>query len=95
YPFKMSKRKASVIIDATTFKSRRVTTAGAENATDTNRQGLSSNIFTPSASGDIGLIESITLKNFLCHHSLGPVQFGPHVNFIVGNNGSKYIVNVL
>ncbi|KAK5603295.1 hypothetical protein CRENBAI_010760 [Crenichthys baileyi] len=84
----MSKRKASVIIDTTSFKSRRVTTAGAENATDTNRQGLSSNIFTPSASGDIGLIESITLKNFLCHHSLGPVQFGPHVNFIVGNNGS-------
>uniref|UniRef100_A0A3Q2NT50 Structural maintenance of chromosomes protein 6 n=1 Tax=Fundulus heteroclitus TaxID=8078 RepID=A0A3Q2NT50_FUNHE len=84
----MSKRKAGVIIDATALKSRRVTAAGAENATDTNHQGLSSNLFTPSTSGDIGLIESITLKNFMCHHSLGPVQFGPHVNFIVGNNGS-------
>ncbi|KAM4724558.1 structural maintenance of chromosomes protein 6 [Anableps anableps] len=84
----MSKRKASsVIIDATTLKNRRVT-AGAENATDSNHQGLSSNIFTSSPSGDIGLIESVTLKNFMCHHSLGPVQFGPHVNFIVGNNGS-------
>ncbi|XP_012727779.2 structural maintenance of chromosomes protein 6 [Fundulus heteroclitus] len=84
----MSKRKAGVIIDATALKSRRVTAAGAENATDKNHQGLSSNLFTPSTSGDIGLIESITLKNFMCHHSLGPVQFGPHVNFIVGNNGS-------
>ncbi|XP_038155510.1 structural maintenance of chromosomes protein 6 [Cyprinodon tularosa] len=85
----MSKRKASVIVDAATLKSRRLTAAGAENnATDTNHQGLPSNIFTPSLSGDIGLIESISLKNFMCHHSLGPVQFGPHVNFIVGNNGS-------
>uniref|UniRef100_A0A3Q0RNA1 Structural maintenance of chromosomes 6 n=1 Tax=Amphilophus citrinellus TaxID=61819 RepID=A0A3Q0RNA1_AMPCI len=39
--------------------------------------------------GDIGLIESITLKNFMCHHSLGPFQFGPNVNFIVGHNGGK------
>lgn len=39
--------------------------------------------------GDIGLIESVTLKNFMCHHLLGPFQFGPNVNFIVGNNGSK------
>ncbi|XP_034418530.1 structural maintenance of chromosomes protein 6 isoform X3 [Cyclopterus lumpus] len=38
--------------------------------------------------GDIGLIESITLKNFMCHHWLGPFQFGPNVNFIIGNNGS-------
>lgn len=39
--------------------------------------------------GDIGVIESITLKNFMCHQNLGPFQFGPNVNFIVGNNGSK------
>lgn len=25
----------------------------------------------------------------MCHHLLGPFQFGPNVNFIVGNNGSK------
>uniref|UniRef100_A0A3P8YSN5 Structural maintenance of chromosomes protein 6 n=2 Tax=Esox lucius TaxID=8010 RepID=A0A3P8YSN5_ESOLU len=24
----------------------------------------------------------------MCHHSLGPFQFGPNVNFIVGSNGS-------
>uniref|UniRef100_A0A3B5B604 Structural maintenance of chromosomes protein 6-like n=1 Tax=Stegastes partitus TaxID=144197 RepID=A0A3B5B604_9TELE len=39
--------------------------------------------------GDIGLIESISLKNFMCHHSLGLFRFGPNVNFIVGNNGGK------
>uniref|UniRef100_A0A8B9LVH1 Structural maintenance of chromosomes protein 6 n=1 Tax=Astyanax mexicanus TaxID=7994 RepID=A0A8B9LVH1_ASTMX len=40
------------------------------------------------SAGDIGVIESITLKNFMSHHLLGPFQFGPNVNFIVGNNGS-------
>lgn len=39
--------------------------------------------------GDIGVIESITLRNFMSHHLLGPFKFGPNVNFIVGNNGSK------
>ncbi|MBN3308903.1 SMC6 protein, partial [Amia calva] len=38
--------------------------------------------------GDIGVIESISLKNFMCHNLLGPFEFGPNVNFIVGNNGS-------
>ncbi|XP_047467829.1 structural maintenance of chromosomes protein 6 isoform X2 [Mugil cephalus] len=71
----MSKRKAKEISDATAFKSRKVTSV--ENVPrEKNHQG------------DIGLIESITLKNFMCHHFLGPFHFGPNVNFIVGNNGS-------
>uniref|UniRef100_A0A673B0L4 Rad50/SbcC-type AAA domain-containing protein n=1 Tax=Sphaeramia orbicularis TaxID=375764 RepID=A0A673B0L4_9TELE len=37
---------------------------------------------------DAGIVESITLKNFMCHSHLGPFTFGPNVNFIVGNNGS-------
>ncbi|XP_060089617.1 structural maintenance of chromosomes protein 6 [Heteronotia binoei] len=41
-----------------------------------------------SASGDVGIIESIQLKNFMCHSMLGPFKFGSNVNFIVGNNGS-------
>ncbi|XDV42761.1 hypothetical protein PO909_011373 [Leuciscus waleckii] len=41
-----------------------------------------------SSAGDIGVIESITLRNFMSHHSLGPFKFGPNVNFIVGNNGT-------
>uniref|UniRef100_A0A7N6BR91 Structural maintenance of chromosomes protein 6 n=1 Tax=Anabas testudineus TaxID=64144 RepID=A0A7N6BR91_ANATE len=37
---------------------------------------------------DAGIVESITLKNFMCHSLLGPFAFGPNVNFVVGNNGS-------
>ncbi|KAJ6653762.1 hypothetical protein lerEdw1_008734 [Lerista edwardsae] len=40
------------------------------------------------ASGDVGIVESIQLKNFMCHSMLGPFKFGSNVNFIVGNNGS-------
>ncbi|KAL8172905.1 UNVERIFIED_CONTAM: Structural maintenance of chromosomes protein 6 [Gekko kuhli] len=40
------------------------------------------------ASGEVGIIESIQLKNFMCHAMLGPFKFGSNVNFIVGNNGS-------
>ncbi|KAJ7341459.1 hypothetical protein JRQ81_005573 [Phrynocephalus forsythii] len=39
-------------------------------------------------SGEVGIIESIKLKNFMCHSMLGPFEFGSNVNFIVGNNGS-------
>ncbi|XP_009704865.1 PREDICTED: structural maintenance of chromosomes protein 6 [Cariama cristata] len=40
------------------------------------------------SSADIGIIESIQLKNFMCHSMLGPFQFGSNLNFVVGNNGS-------
>ncbi|XP_019392917.1 PREDICTED: structural maintenance of chromosomes protein 6-like isoform X2 [Crocodylus porosus] len=39
-------------------------------------------------SGEVGIIENIQLKNFMCHSMLGPFPFGPNVNFVVGNNGS-------
>ncbi|XP_044022082.1 structural maintenance of chromosomes protein 6 isoform X3 [Siniperca chuatsi] len=85
----MSKRKGKVISDAIAIKCRRLTAVGIEDAPDdTNHQRPSSSSFSHSATGDIGLIESVTLKNFMCHHLLGPFQFGPNVNFIVGNNGS-------
>ncbi|XP_072550789.1 structural maintenance of chromosomes protein 6 isoform X2 [Salminus brasiliensis] len=41
-----------------------------------------------SASGEVGIIEKIFLKNFMCHSLLGPFTFGSNVNFVVGNNGS-------
>ncbi|KAJ8356926.1 hypothetical protein SKAU_G00197200 [Synaphobranchus kaupii] len=40
------------------------------------------------ASGEVGLVESIFLKNFMCHSLLGPFPFGDNVNFVIGNNGS-------
>uniref|UniRef100_A0AAR2L5Q5 Structural maintenance of chromosomes protein 6 n=1 Tax=Pygocentrus nattereri TaxID=42514 RepID=A0AAR2L5Q5_PYGNA len=44
--------------------------------------------FSPQASGEVGIIEKIFLKNFMCHSLLGPFTFGSNVNFIVGSNGS-------
>lgn len=41
---------------------------------------------------DAGIVERITLKNFMCHSHLGPFTFGPNVNFIVGNNGSEFSI---
>ncbi|XP_077031217.1 structural maintenance of chromosomes protein 6 isoform X2 [Agelaius phoeniceus] len=41
-----------------------------------------------SSDGEVGIIESIQLKNFMCHSNLGPFQFGSNLNFVVGTNGS-------
>ena len=40
--------------------------------------------------GEVGIVESITLRNFMCHSLLGPFTFGSNVNFVVGNNGSEF-----
>nr|XP_016851959.1 PREDICTED: structural maintenance of chromosomes protein 6 isoform X2 [Anolis carolinensis] len=47
-----------------------------------------SSVHSQVTSGEVGIIESIKLKNFMCHSMLGPFEFGSNVNFIVGNNGS-------
>nr|XP_056712877.1 structural maintenance of chromosomes protein 6 [Euleptes europaea] len=52
---------------------------------DTNEEDFSQQL---SDSGEVGIIESIQMKNFMCHSMLGPFKFGSNVNFIVGNNGS-------
>ncbi|XP_048256019.1 structural maintenance of chromosomes protein 6-like isoform X1 [Haliotis rufescens] len=43
--------------------------------------------FNTSPEAEVGIIEKISVKNFMCHTRLD-VNFGPHVNFIVGRNGS-------
>ncbi|NWT65997.1 SMC6 protein, partial [Prunella himalayana] len=51
---------------------------------------FTANSSAPSQSpdGEVGIIESIQLKNFMCHSNLGPFQFGSNLNFVVGTNGS-------
>ncbi|KAF7239463.1 Structural maintenance of chromosomes protein 6, partial [Varanus komodoensis] len=47
-----------------------------------------SNANSQLVSGEVGIIERIQLKNFMCHSMLGPFNFGSNINFILGNNGS-------
>ncbi|XP_027028107.2 structural maintenance of chromosomes protein 6 [Tachysurus fulvidraco] len=87
----MNKRKTNVQHAERPAKARRIegTANGLEDEDMDEEAGFyPEHHFTTSSAGDIGVIESITLKNFMSHHLLGPFQFGPNVNFIVGNNGS-------
>ncbi|KAF5909638.1 structural maintenance of chromosomes protein 6-like, partial [Clarias magur] len=87
----MNKRKPNVQHTEKPAKIRRTegTTPGQQDEDLDDETGFNQehHFSTPTA-GDIGVIESITLKNFMSHHLLGPFQFGSNVNFIVGNNGS-------
>ncbi|XP_074942853.1 structural maintenance of chromosomes protein 6 [Phalacrocorax aristotelis] len=58
------------------------------NEEENSQSSPDSNSSLLSTVGDVGVIESIQLKNFMCHSMLGPFQFGSNLNFVVGNNGS-------
>ncbi|KAM8965072.1 structural maintenance of chromosomes protein 6-like [Sarcophilus harrisii] len=53
-----------------------------------------SNIFQ-SIPGEVGIIESIELENFMNYSKLGPVRFGSHVNFVVGHDGKSALLAAL
>ena len=42
----------------------------------------------------MGVIDRITLINFMCHKRLD-VHLNPNTNFILGRNGSEFVVCVL
>ncbi|TRY56193.1 hypothetical protein DNTS_002545 [Danionella cerebrum] len=84
----MSKRKSSGS-GFTPDKRSRFSQAESDGVEET--AALSSGEETSSSqslTGEVGIIESISLKNFMCHSRLGPFTFGSNVNFVVGNNGS-------
>uniref|UniRef100_A0A669B7X5 Structural maintenance of chromosomes protein 6 n=1 Tax=Oreochromis niloticus TaxID=8128 RepID=A0A669B7X5_ORENI len=82
----MSKRKGTSVSENPNKRSRSVNES--ENAADSDQEDpILSNVRLPLS--DAGIVESITLKNFMCHSLLGPFTFGSNVNFVVGNNGSK------
>uniref|UniRef100_A0A8C2ZHH5 Structural maintenance of chromosomes protein 6 n=1 Tax=Cyclopterus lumpus TaxID=8103 RepID=A0A8C2ZHH5_CYCLU len=88
----MSKRKSSNVSDN---PNKRVRPAAVEedveDESDLDGDEEDGQVCTVSAGevvSDAGIVESITLKNFMCHSLLGPFTFGSNVNFVVGNNGS-------
>ncbi|XP_017845127.1 structural maintenance of chromosomes protein 6 [Drosophila busckii] len=77
---KKSKRCVEADSDNTVLAS---TSQAARNRTrvENPTAGLSSDF------GRCGKIISLRLKNFMCHSNLF-IEFGPNINFLVGNNGS-------
>ncbi|NWW60448.1 SMC6 protein, partial [Ifrita kowaldi] len=58
------------------------------NEEETLKFSANSSASSQSPDGEVGIIESIQLKNFMCHSNLGPFQFGANLNFVIGTNGS-------
>uniref|UniRef100_A0A4W4GKC6 Structural maintenance of chromosomes protein 6 n=1 Tax=Electrophorus electricus TaxID=8005 RepID=A0A4W4GKC6_ELEEL len=76
----MSKRKNNQILEV---PSKRVRLSQPEPPDDEEER-----ICSIQDSREVGIIENIFLRNFMCHSLLGPFTFGPNVNFVIGNNGS-------
>uniref|UniRef100_A0A4W6DDU8 Structural maintenance of chromosomes protein 6 n=1 Tax=Lates calcarifer TaxID=8187 RepID=A0A4W6DDU8_LATCA len=81
----MSKRKSSSVSENA---SKRAKPVQEEEEEDENVADGDEDDPLLSVVSDAGIVESITLKNFMCHSLLGPFTFGSNVNFVVGNNGS-------
>ncbi|KAJ7990795.1 hypothetical protein DPEC_G00290620 [Dallia pectoralis] len=82
------KRKSTILSETKVPKKSRLEAVSEDDGREDDETLFTEHSTSPSGLGDIGVIESITIKNFMCHHLLGPFQFGPNVNFIVGSNGS-------
>ncbi|KAM6954066.1 structural maintenance of chromosomes protein 6 [Aplochiton taeniatus] len=86
----MSKRKSNSSNGATPKRVKPIVGEEDEDMDDDDVVGPSQTHLTPESKvvGEVGIVENITLKNFMCHTHLGPFTFGSNVNFVVGNNGS-------
>ncbi|XP_075270987.1 structural maintenance of chromosomes protein 6 isoform X1 [Opisthocomus hoazin] len=88
----MGKRKEESISKPGSHKRKRQEYADEHsdesNEEENSQSSADSNVSLLSTVGEVGIIESIQLKNFMCHAMLGPFQFGSNLNFVVGNNGS-------
>ncbi|KAF8793350.1 Structural maintenance of chromosomes protein 6 like protein [Argiope bruennichi] len=63
------------------------------NATDRKKRKCLKNAecenssLVPYKEGELGIVESVTVQNFMCHENV-TLNFQPHMNFIIGRNGS-------
>uniref|UniRef100_A0A5F8GK95 Structural maintenance of chromosomes protein 6 n=1 Tax=Monodelphis domestica TaxID=13616 RepID=A0A5F8GK95_MONDO len=53
------------------------------------------NVAPQWTSEEVGVIESIHVENFMGYSSLGPVYFGPNINFVVGRSGKNALLTAL
>ncbi|OWK63342.1 Structural maintenance of chromosomes protein 6 [Lonchura striata] len=88
----MGKRKEESVLTPGSQKRQRKENTDVHNDESNEEETLQ---FSPNSSapsqlpdGEVGIIESIQLKNFMCHSNLGPFQFGSNLNFVIGTNGS-------
>ncbi|NXK04234.1 SMC6 protein, partial [Herpetotheres cachinnans] len=88
----MGKRKEESISETRSHKRQRQEytedNSDESNEEENSQSSADTNLSLLSTVGEVGIIESIQLKNFMCHSMLGPFQFGSNLNFVVGNNGS-------
>ncbi|KAL4624001.1 structural maintenance of chromosomes protein 6-like isoform X1 [Arapaima gigas] len=88
YSLRMSKRTGTLLCGGKPSKTPRREDVNDDNAENPEEVPGESTSLSSLTDGSIGVIESITLTNFMCHRSPKTLHFGPNVNFIVGNNGS-------
>ncbi|XP_062345672.1 structural maintenance of chromosomes protein 6 [Cinclus cinclus] len=88
----MGKRKEESVLNQGSQKRQRreYTDVHSDESNEEETSALSANGSASSQlpDGEVGIIESIQLKNFMCHSNLGPFPFGSNLNFVVGTNGS-------
>ncbi|NXJ29006.1 SMC6 protein, partial [Dicrurus megarhynchus] len=88
----MGKRKEQSVSNPGSQKKQRKEYTDMHNNESNEEETLEFSASTSASSqspdGEVGIIESIHLKNFMCHSNLGPFQFGSNLNFVVGTNGS-------
>ncbi|NXN85294.1 SMC6 protein, partial [Bombycilla garrulus] len=87
----MGKRKEESVLNPRSQKRQRQEDTDVRRNESNEEETLEFSANSPSSQlpdGEVGIIESIQLKNFMCHSNLGPFQFGSNLNFVVGTNGS-------
>ncbi|XP_017036379.1 structural maintenance of chromosomes protein 6 [Drosophila kikkawai] len=73
--------------EASTSQAANSRSAGTNMSQNMTTMNLTSEMSIPNAFNRCGKVISMRLTNFMCHSNLF-MEFGPNINFLVGNNGS-------